>query len=102
MSADTDVNHYDYESWRYILNVFAMRASCLFDSRDVVEYDFYRKYVTPRSVYKKQKEFLMEGKAFVLSAFPEFILDYYSLGFWKANITYKHLRHSKVIKECRR
>lgn len=88
----TKIGKYDFEMWKTILNVFAMRVSCLWDEKVVFEYKDYQNDVSPHTIYKKQKEFIENGEVFILSAFPEFLLDYFQVKFWNANIIYRQLR----------
>lgn len=72
---NTQIGKYDFKMWKTILNVFAMRVSCFWDEKVVFEYKDYQNDVSPHTIYKKQKEFIENGEVFILSAFPEFLLD---------------------------
>lgn len=82
----TDFRKYNFEVWRQVLNVFAMRVSCLFDEEGVMSYETYYDSVNPYTVYNFQKNYIRKGKVFILSAFPEFLLDYFPVKFWNSCI----------------
>lgn len=81
--------HFIYTDWQKVLNVFGLRIQCLFNNSDL-DFKFYRQNVTVETIMKKQLERLSEtDKIFVLSAFPEFILDYFKNDFWNSHIKMK-------------
>lgn len=73
---------YNIEDWREIINVFALKLSCLAGRVDVLEYEEYKKSITPEYVYSLEKTLIEQNKVFVLSAFPQFLLDYNRFPFW--------------------
>ena len=82
-----------------VINVFALRTQCLFDIEDM-EFEVYREEIMPRTIYKKEQELVDEKKqVFVLSAFPEFILDYFREDFWNANVKLKKLQYDECPKK---
>lgn len=87
------MNKYNFEIWTMILNVFAMRISCMMEENTVISHDEYEEKISPYVIYKMQKKYIDQDKIFILSAFPEFLLDYFRVGFWKSNIKYKRLRN---------
>ena len=76
------------------MNVFIMRLSCLFQKSSVLTFDEYRQDISPLSIFDQQYCHITRQKVFVLSAFPEFLLDYFKIDFWKAIIEYSKLRPS--------
>lgn len=81
-----DFRKYDFEIWREVLNVFVMRVSCLWGKEEVITHDTYENLINPFSIYELQQEHIMTGRVFILSAFPEFLLDYFTVKFWNACI----------------
>ncbi len=81
-----DFRKYTFEIWREALNVFAMRISCFYNKDDIFRYDDYKTKVSPGELYLRQREYILKEKIFILSAFPEFLLDYFSIRFWNACI----------------
>ena len=82
------------EEWRAILGIFGLRISCLFDKP--IDFKTYRT-ITPMSVLRQQEKLMDENgnRVFVLSAFPEFLYDYFPVTFWKTfnarrNFKYKN------------
>ena len=41
----------DYDIWKDIIDVFAMRISCLFDFAETLKYDQYSELVSPSEIY---------------------------------------------------
>lgn len=80
------------EYWRQILNVFYLRLQCLF-SKENIDFQWYRDAVSPRSIYCVERQIgEQQGDVFVLSAFPEFLFDYFKLDFWKTMTPIKKKR----------
>lgn len=79
---------YDIDAWKNIIDVFAMRVSCLFEISEMMDYEQYCRKVTPSEIYVMElKKTEMKG-VFVLSAFPEFLLDYFGVKLWKTSVRY--------------
>ena len=85
------------ENGRQLLNVFVMRISCLLNSSEIIKYDTYKDVVTPLLIYKCQQNHIAEGNVFILSAFPEFLLDYFSIKFWNSCIKCS----KRSVKNCK-
>ena len=80
------VSSYSRDTWIKILQIFYWRLACLFDNDNLDELS-YRKMVTPKSIFEVQtKKYACDGKIFVLSSYPEFLLDYFNSSFWNENI----------------
>lgn len=84
---------YNIIDWREIINIYALKVSCLSGGTKVIEYGKYKKSVTPLDVYRMESHYISRKIVFVLSAFPEFLLDYHRYSFWcnmiKVNTTLK-------------
>ncbi len=75
-----------YEDWKMILSLFGLRIQCLFDV-DKLDYKYYSSNVTVEAIFDLQRRLLQQSKdVFVLSAFPEFVLDYFKASFWNVHI----------------
>mgnify|MGYP004502509473 CR=1 FL=1 len=77
---------YDFSVWKDIIDVFAMRISCLYKKSDVMEYEQYFEEVTPGNIYDLEVLETEKFRVFVLSAFPEFLLDYFGVKLWKKSV----------------
>lgn len=88
---------YDFEIWKEVIDVFAMRISCLMNrdeiNAEVYSYKEYMEKVSPREIFKKQTFALQRNQVFILSAFPEFLLDYFGEKLWKRCV--KHRKNQK-------
>ena len=85
-----------YEEWKMILSVYGLRIQCLFDV-ERLDYQFYRNSVTVESIFHKQRKYIDADQAvFILSAFPEFLLDYFKPDFWAKHVN----RHKKKFENC--
>ena len=76
----------DYESWREIISIYALRIQCFFGLEEL-DFSIYRDYVSPKEIYHRQRQSIHKNSSvFVLSAFPEFLLDYFPDSFWRSNV----------------
>ncbi len=82
-NCNAEIKKYDFIIWQEIINIFVLRISCLFKRDEMISFEDYRKEITPLTIYNKQQEYIVDGKVFVLSAFPEFVLDWFKIDFWK-------------------
>ncbi len=83
--------HFEYAEWKSILNVYSLRIRCLF--RNIkMDFNEYRNMVNPLSIYDREKE----NEVFVLSAFPEFLFDYFGVDFWNSHAA----KVNKKMDEC--
>lgn len=87
----TAIRDYTYMDWCDVLDVFAMRVSCLFGYEEVISFEKYREHVSPLTIYQQQNMYITNGEVFVLSAFPEFLLEYYKKSFWNSHIKLRFL-----------
>ncbi len=81
---------YSFEIWREAIDVFAMRLSCLLKQINTLTYEQYTEMVTPYVVLQLIKSDFPQNRVFVLSAFPEFLLDYFGGKLWRTCV--KHTR----------
>lgn len=81
---------YDITVWKRLIEVFAMRISCLIDRDRTITYEQYAEEVSPIAIYKMEEEEIQVQGVFVLSAFPEFLLDYFGMKLWRTCV--KHAR----------
>ena len=85
--------------WEMILKVFALRVKCMFEI-EKLDFDFYRSNVTPSSIHDIQQAYLNKNKeVFVLSAFPEFLFDYFRVKFWKTHATLRNFKFTSCAKK---
>lgn len=90
--------HFDIDAWRMVLNVFFLRVKCLFGFDELL-FKTYRREVSAVSVFDREEELCRErGSVFVLSAFPEFIFDYFKADFWNSVIRVKRYRYDQCEK----
>lgn len=92
--------HFDtIEDWKSVLNVFTLKSACLFGI-DKLEYSYYKSEITPYSIFNLEKK-LKETRnlVFVLSAFPEFLFDYFKADFWHTMSSRKKLSYEVCQKE---
>ena len=95
---NNDVRHYDKETWKEVIKNFILRVSCLFDLETVPSYNYFRERITPQEIYKQERDkYICSGNVFVLSAIPEFVLDYFDQVFWKSWVK---VRKNKKTTTC--
>lgn len=80
---------YDINVWKDIIDVFAMKITCLYEIDDMMEYEQYSSEVTPSKVYALEAKETTKQGVFVLSAFPEFLLDYFGVKLWKTSVRHR-------------
>lgn len=82
----------EFEQWKDSISCFVLRCKCLF-GMDEISFDLYRERVTVEAIFDKERGLLRkEGKVFVLSAFPEFLLDYFDSKFFTAIAPLRNLK----------
>ena len=73
-----DHRKYDFETWKIFIATFVKRTLCLFDKYDSSSLQWYKSFITPIAILKRENMLFEKRKMiFVLSAFSEFLLDYY-------------------------
>lgn len=97
-SAHPRFRDYHIDIWKKIIDIFAMRVSCLFGIGDVFEYEQYINQVDPYEIYVLEEKEAQRMRVFVLSAFPEFLVDYFGIKLWKTCV--KHNRNKMETQEC--
>lgn len=83
---DCSFDKYTYIHWNDLLNVFVLRVSCLFCLTEAISFEGYRNLTSPLQIFMKQGCYISDRRIFVLSAFPEFLLDYFGKMFWITNV----------------
>ena len=71
--------------------MFAMKVSCMLGQAEVVSYEQYLERIRPSVIYSAEKNKMIEQRVFILSAFPEFLVDYFGMRLWKTCV--KHTRN---------
>lgn len=98
-SFNPHIKDYDIAVWKDIIDVFAMRLSCLFRASTILDYDYYSKMVSPYNIYELEEKEAEKQRVFVLSAFPEFLIDYFGVKLWKTSV--KHAKNLLNIQNCK-
>lgn len=80
---------FEIEEWKDAINVFYLRVKCLFNL-DSLDYETYREIISPESIYKLEENIVeTNDQVFILSAFPEFLLDYFKSNFFNSMTSIK-------------
>lgn len=87
----------DFDIWKEIVDVFAMRVSCLLGQSDVVSYEKYLETASPYDIYICEENETDRNRVFILSAFPEFLVDYFGMKLWKTCVKHTKNRLEKII-----
>ena len=74
-----DLKRFSKETWSFQIDKFLHSISCLFYLDIEFNKEFYTQNITPLSIYNQQlkNNIATSHKVMVLSAFPEFLLDYF-------------------------
>lgn len=91
---------YDIAIWKEIIDVFVMKIACLYELSDHMEYEQYSNEVTPGDIYVMEAKESEKQRVFVLSAFPEFLLDYFGIKLWKTSV--RHTRNQMNKLDCKK
>ncbi len=62
---------------------------CLFGSADTLEYVNYSEKISPYDIYVREENETQGEGVFVLSAFPEFLVDYFGQKLWRNSVRHK-------------
>lgn len=102
MSGEGNVNvgkHMELPQWKDAIAAFVLRCKCLLDL-DEVSFGTYRELVTVDAIFREEKRMRSEdGSVFVLSAFPEFLLDYFGDKFFNSMAPMRHLKFDDCPRE---
>ena len=72
------LTHLNTDKIKEIINCYFCRLTCLFGEDEIYDYEKV-KNISVLDVFDKQSKLLKNKSIMVLSAFPEFIVDYYKL-----------------------
>ena len=102
ISGEGNVNvgkHMELLQWKDAIAAFVLRCKCLLDL-DEVSFGTYRELVTVDAIFREEKRMRSEdGSVFVLSAFPEFLLDYFDDKFFNSMAPMRHLKFDDCPRE---
>lgn len=74
-----------------IIDVFVLRLTCLYEELSTITYEKYIDEITPAEIYRAERKEAEHERIFILSAFPEFLIDYFGVRLWKTSV-----KHTKV------
>lgn len=70
---------YDFNIWKDVIDTFSMRLSCLINQVNIVSYKQYAETISPYEIFQLEEKEIRKNREFILSAFPEFLLDYFGV-----------------------
>ena len=79
---EKDFRKYGITIWKALIKVFAMKISCLMNQDNTIDYKQYTEEINPYEIYIMEKAQIQKQRVYVLSAFPEFLLDYFGIKLW--------------------
>ena len=85
--------------WKEIVDVFSMRISCLLGNAEVISYEQYLDEANPHDIFICEQALAGNNKVFIISAFPEFLVDYFGMKLWKTCV--KHAKNQLNICNCK-
>ena len=85
--------------WKEIVDVFSMRISCLLGNAEVISYEQYLDEANPHDIFICEQALAGNNKVFVISAFPEFLVDYFGMKLWRTCV--KHAKNQLYICNCK-
>lgn len=90
---------HNFDIWKEVINVFSLRISCLMNQTDTIDYIQYTESINPGEIRKMEACEIQKNRVFVLSAFPEFLLDYFGIKLWKKCV--RHMNNQLEKRGCR-
>lgn len=90
---------YNIDVWKEIVDVFSMRISCLLGNAEVISYEQYLDEANPHDIYICEQALAGNNKVFIISAFPEFLVDYFGIKLWRTCV--KHAKNQLDICNCK-
>lgn len=90
---------YNIDVWKEIIDVFSMRISCLLGNAEVISYEQYLDEANPHDIFMCERALAGNNKVFIISAFPEFLVDYFGMKLWKTCV--KHAKNQLDICNCK-
>lgn len=76
-----------------------MRISCLLGNAEVISYEQYLDEANPHDIYICEQALAGNNKVFIISAFPEFLVDYFGIKLWRTCV--KHAKNQLDICNCK-
>ncbi len=102
LSGKNNINansHFGIVEWEKVLAIWILRLKCLL-SIDDLSYEYYKHNVTPFVIFKKENEITTKKHSiFILSAFPEFLFDYFKKDFWNHMVKLKNFNYCRCPKK---
>ena len=98
-SQNPHFRHYDIDVWKEIIDVFSMRVSCLLGNVKVMSYEQYIDTAQPYDIFMCEQVLADDNKVFIISAFPEFLVDYFGMKLWRTCV--KHTKNQLAIYNCK-
>lgn len=90
--------NYDFDIWKEAIDVFSMKISCLMGRPDLMDYELYTEKVDPYEIFKLQENEIQKHRVFILSAFPEFLVDYFGVKLWRKCARHRSRLETKACK----
>ena len=81
------------------VDVFSMRISCLLGTAEVISYEQYLDEANPHDIFMCEQALAGNNKVFIISAFPEFLVDYFGIKLWRTCV--KHAKNQLDICNCK-
>ena len=77
------------------MRLFAPLSTLYFGSVDTLEYVYYFEKISLYEVYVREENETQGEGVFVLSAFPEFLVDYFGQKLWRNSVRHKKNRREQ-------
>lgn len=90
--------NYDFDIWKEAIDVFSMKISCLMGRSDLMDYELYTEKVDPYEIFKLQENEIQKHRVFILSAFPEFLVDYFGVKLWRKCARHRNRLETQACK----
>lgn len=86
-SGNNHFSTYGFNEWKKAISIFLMRVSCICLKKNMISVKEYKNNITPYFIFRRETSvYSSVEKIVTLSAFPEFILDYFNSKFLSGRI----------------
>lgn len=103
-SARNQLKNYNIDDWQFVIRKYIGSVYCLFDLKSNLSRKDYLDIIMPKTIFTRQlsKYIIKYDCVMILSAFPEFLLDYFKLEILEEYIGYKDLLNINYNHRCKK
>ncbi len=93
----SQLGQYDFQVWEEAIDAFVRKISCLFNQVDTLTYEKYIADINPYEIKCKEQKEIDKNRIFILSAFPELLLDYFGIKLWRRCVKHNINKYNNCL-----